>query len=331
MATSAWAQSTVGPLETVELYKKVGSADRVPVVTCIDVESQGKLLAIGGDDQKIRLWDVDQKTFLQHQFGQQHEDWIRGVAFSPDKSRLVTVCQDGHVRLWNVQNGTQTQRFENAGRGAQKVVFHPQGTSIAVCGFDMNVKVYDVATGSLKQTLAAHGTNQRTIAFSPDGSLLAVGGRTGVVRVWQLSSGKVLADLKGDGRRINAIAFSENGQRLAVAGDGPFITVWNPLDGSLLQTLPERPGKTFSLTFCGDDVLATGESDNAIRLWNLKTLQNTATLLGHTGTIATMIYEPTTQRLITGSFDTTFRFWNVMSTSATVPATATTVPVPTTF
>ena len=304
----AFAQIQRQPTETIELIRKVENLDKVPVISAIDLDRSGKLLAFGGDDERIRLWDIEQKNFVRT-FPQQHNDWVRGVAFSPDRTHLATICQSGLVQLWDVQSETLQKSLANAGRGAQQVVFHPDGQSLAVCGFDANVKIYDLKTGSVSKTLAAHGTSCRTIAFSPDGTLLAVGGRTGVVRVWRIAAGSVLADLKGDGRRINAIAFSPNGQKLAVAGDGPFITVWNPQDGSLLQTLPERPGKTFSLLFCDDDTLASGESDNAIRIWNLKTLQNTETLIGHTGTIATMVYEPTKKRLISGSFDTTLRFW----------------------
>ncbi len=309
LSATTFAQTQQQPTETVELYRNVANLAKVPVVACIDLDSSGKLLAFGGDDHQIRLWDVERKTFVKN--FQQHSDWVRGVAFSPDRSRLATVCQDGHVHLWDVQSGTLIHSFDDAGRGAQKIVFHPNGQSLAVCGFEANVKFYDLSSGTVSKILVAPGSNNRAIAFSPDGSLFAVGGRTGIVRVWQFATGKQVADLKGDGRRINAIAFSSNGQKLAVGGDGPFITIWNPLKGSLLQTLPERPGKTFSLTFCGDEILASGESDNAIRIWDLKTLKNTAILIGHTGTIATMIFEPAKNQLISGSFDTTLRFWSL--------------------
>ena len=309
LSAPAFAQTEKQPTETIELNRKVENLDRVPVISSIDLDKSGTLLALGGDDQQIRLWDVGKKAFVRT-FQRQHKDWVRGVAFSGDRSRLATVCQDGQLHLWDVQNGTLLRSFTDAGRGAQKVVFHPDDNSLAVCGFEANVKIYDLSTGAVSNTLDAPGTNCRTIAYSSDGSLLAVGGRTGIVRVWQSATGKVLADLKGDGRRINAIAFSPDGKKLAIGSDGPFVTIWNPQDGTLLQTLPERPGKTFSIVFCDDDTLATGESDNVIRIWNLKTLTNTESLMGHTGTIATMVYEPTKKQLISGSFDTTLRFWH---------------------
>ncbi|MDR1962939.1 MAG: WD40 repeat domain-containing protein [Planctomycetaceae bacterium] len=314
--------------ETVRLYEKIADSDRVPVITCIDLEKSGRLLAVGGDDHLVRLWDIQAKGFIREL--QEHLDWVRGLAFNPDQTRLATIGQDGQIKLWEVQNGTLIRSFKG-GRGTQKILFHPNGSRFAVCGFDKNVRIYDAATGNLLNTLETHGTNNKAIAFSTDGSLLAVGGRTGVIRVWQTSDYQRLTDLKGDGRRVHALAFSPNASQLASGGDGPFIMVWKPTDGTLLQTLPERPGKTFSLIYCGQTLLASGESDNAIRIWDLSKNQNTATLLGHTGTISTMIYEPTSNRLISGSFDTSLRFWTIPGDSvpaAPVAATpAVTVPV----
>ncbi|MDR3198626.1 MAG: WD40 repeat domain-containing protein [Planctomycetaceae bacterium] len=307
-------QTILEPAETVRLYEQIANIDRVPVITCIDLEKNGRLLAIGGDDCIVRLWDVQAKGFIREL--QEHLDWVRGLAFSPDQSRLVTVGQDGQIKLWDVQTGSLVRSLKGAVRGTQKILFHPDGLRFAVCGFEKNVRIYDAATGNLLTTLETHGTSNKAIAFSPDGSLLAVGGRTGVIRIWQTSDYRQLTDLKGDGRRVHTVAFSPDGSQLASGGDGPFIMIWKPTDGTLLQSLQERPGKTFSLVFCGQTLLASGESDNAIRIWDITQNRNIFTLLGHTGTISTMIYEAATNRLISGSFDTSLRFWSLPADSA---------------
>ncbi|MDR1268617.1 MAG: WD40 repeat domain-containing protein [Planctomycetaceae bacterium] len=302
--------------ETVRLYEQIANINRVPVITCIDLEKTGRLLAVGGDDCIVRLWDVQAKGFIREL--QEHLDWVRGLTFNPDQSRLATIGQDGQIKLWDVQSGTLVRSLKGSVRGTQKILFHPNGSQFAVCGFEKNVRIYDAATGNLLKTLETHGTSNKAIAFSPDGSLLAVGGRTGVIRVWQTSDYQQLTDLKSDGRRVHTVAFSPDSSQLASGGESPFITIWKPTDGTLLQNLQERPGKTFSLVFCGKTLLASGESDNAIRIWDITQNRNILTLLGHTGTISTMIYEATSNRLISGSFDTSLRFWTLPADSAPI-------------
>ena len=308
------AQIMIEATEVVRLHDEIGSNGTIPIVKYLDVEQHGRLLAVGGDDHVVRLWNVSEQKFVSQLRG--HRESILGVTFSPDAARLATVAQDGQVRFWNVQDGRFLRSINEPVRGTRRIVFQPDGSRFAVCGFDNNVRIYDSATYQLVATLPTHDTNNEAIAYSANGSLLVAGGRTGVVRIWRTSDNKHLTDIEGDGRRVRAIAFSPDSSMLATGGEGPFIMLWNPQNGKLIRLFTERPGKTFSLAFCGNGLLASGESDNMVRLWNPATGQQIATLSGHTGTISTMTYEPKTQRLVTGSFDASVRFWTLPSAVA---------------
>jgi WD40 repeat protein len=79
--------------------------------------------------------------------------------------------------------------------------------------------------------------------------------------------------------------------------------------GSLAATLPARPGKIMCLVYCAADRLATGGSYNTIRIWDTASGGEILQLAGHTGSVTTLVYDPGNQRLISGSYDTTVRFW----------------------
>ena len=306
--------------KVVRLHDEIGINSTIPIVKCLDLEHQGQLLAFGGDDHIVRLWNVLDQKFVSQLRG--HREAVRGLTFSPDASRLATVAQDGQIHFWNIQDGRLLRTLNEPLRGTRKIAFQPDGSQFAVCGFDQNVRIYDAASYRLLATLPAHDTNNETVAYSGDGSLLAVGGRTGVVRIWRTSDSKLLTDIEGDGRRVRAIAFSSDGTQLATGGEGPFIMLWNPQNGKLVRIFDERPGKTFALAFCGDVMLASGESDNMVRLWDSATGRQIATLSGHTGTISTMTYEPKSETLVTGSFDASVRFW-ALPTAVAMPITDT--------
>lgn len=306
---------SVEPLETVYLYGQVKG--RVPVVTCIDFDPSGRFLAIGGDDHFVRVWDLQTRKQTIEQKDQ--IEWIRGIAFSNDQKYLIALGQDAAMSLYLAANGAPVKSLQGRNRGTQSIVFRPGKKEVALCGFENEVPIYNVETGQLLRTLKASGTNNRAIRFSPDGSLLVVAGRTGFIRVWNVDSGDLVYELAGDGRRVNDLAFNADGTKLAVGGEGPNIMIWSMKNGKRLTTLPERAGKTYSLAFCGDDVLASGESDNTIRFWNLQTgtyYANTAGPKGHSGTIATLVYEQAQNILASGSFDTTVRLWPVPQTTA---------------
>jgi len=306
----AQSQFSILPSEVITLYNSAQEA--VPVITALDIDPGGQLLAMGGDNHLVRLWDVDAKR-SRLEFREQL-DWVRGIAFSDDHTHLIIVGQDGKMELRNLQTGSLVRKIQGKDHGMQAVAFRPGGKEFAVCGFPTTVSIYNASTGRMVRTLEAHGTSNRAIRYSPDGLLLAVAGRTGMIRIWNAETGEVAYELPGDGRRVNALAFNATSTRLAVGGDGPNITLWNMGNGKRSSVLPERPGKTFSLEFCGERLLASGESDNLIRFWDLELKSPVANTIGpdgHLGTIAALVYDSKKNTLISGSFDTTVRFWPV--------------------
>ncbi|NJL11066.1 MAG: hypothetical protein HC908_15310 [Calothrix sp. SM1_7_51] len=62
-----------------------------------------KILASGGNDKKIKLWDVNSGTCLKTLQG--HSHWVDSVAFSADGQTLVSGSWDETIKLWNVETG----------------------------------------------------------------------------------------------------------------------------------------------------------------------------------------------------------------------------------
>ncbi|MDR1484063.1 MAG: WD40 repeat domain-containing protein [Planctomycetaceae bacterium] len=312
-ATATTTSASTNPITEaaaiVKLYEHTQNKNRIPVISCLDIDRTGKLLAVGGDDHKVRFWDVEKRTFVMQVH--EHLDWVRDLAFNFDRSKLVTIAHDGQIQFWNVQNGSLIISVKEKVYGLQSVAFSPDGNKIAVCGFDKFVRIYDAQNGNIIAKIETNETGNRTVLFSNDGSQLAVAGRSGIVRIWTTSDTTIYTDIKGSRRRINAIAFSPDGSKLAVGGDSPFISIVNPKTGKRIKRLPERPGKTFSLVFCNDNVIASGESDNAIRIWDITQAKQLTTLIGHTGTVAAMVFDTEKKLLISGGFDTSIRFWNL--------------------
>ena len=81
------------------------------MVYCVAWGFDGKLLASGGTDNKIILWDPKKGERLKTLEG--HSYCINCVSFNPSNpTLLVSGSNDWTVRLWDVGTGKELKKFE---------------------------------------------------------------------------------------------------------------------------------------------------------------------------------------------------------------------------
>ena len=144
----------------------------------------GQLLASGGKDKIIKLWDVATRRELRTLSG--HRGWIRTIAFSPDGRWLASGSDDKTVRLWDVATGRELRVLTGHTHHVRDVAFNPDGRWLASGSEDKTVKLWDVATGREVRTLTGHTDMVNAVAFSPDGHLLASGSGDDTIKLWRL-------------------------------------------------------------------------------------------------------------------------------------------------
>src|SRR5262245_52469437 len=142
----------------------------------------GKVLASGGMDKNIFLWDT--QTWEPRGPLQGHPGEVFALDFSPKDGRLasVTTARDNClVRLWNVETAEPAGTLGPGGFSTWCVKFSPDGKTLA-CGGPGRTRddrrqllLLDVETGNERLAIPDVDKNLvRTVSFSlPDGRLIA--------------------------------------------------------------------------------------------------------------------------------------------------------------
>ncbi len=102
-----------------------------------------------------------------------HQDFVSGLAFSPDGKLLATGSVDATIKLWEVETGRNLYTLTGHMEEATDVGFSPDGRTLASIGTHSTVKLWHVAT---RRELASMDYPQAGfhLVFSPDGGVLAI-------------------------------------------------------------------------------------------------------------------------------------------------------------
>jgi WD40 repeat protein len=231
----------------------------------------GKLLASGGRDCIVRLWDSASGKEIHQLKG--HGTWVQALAFSPDGKILAsgTSHNDRLLLLWDTASGKKIRSLPGQLNGTTGLAFAPDGKSLASSGEDGAILVRETASGKELLKIQAHPDRAMTVAYSPDGRLLASGGARdpqSVVRLWDAATGKEVRQLRGHEQGICGVTFSPDGKTLASASFDATVRLWEVGTGKEVRHLKlDGIGRTVAFAPDGK-ILAAKSWDGPIRLWN---------------------------------------------------------------
>ncbi|KAJ2723534.1 WD repeat-containing protein slp1 [Coemansia sp. Benny D115] len=196
--------------------------------------SDGALLASGGNDNLLNIWDA--RSSVPKFTKTQHTAAVKALAWSPWQLNLLASgggSYDRHVHFWNT---TTTARLNSIDTGSQvtSIQWSTEYRELATShGFPHNhLALWSYPSLSKIVDIPAHDTRVLHTAMSPDGQTVATAASDESLKFWRIfeSRGKSARSGKGDAA---ASAYAAAGAAAAVsaaglAGSGSLLDMSRP-------------------------------------------------------------------------------------------------------
>jgi WD40 repeat protein len=275
----------------------------------------GRSLVTISREGVFRLWDP-----ATGRLRQTFDGYARIVAFAPDGRALATAAPFEGVSLWDVASGERVHHItvDDSLCEPSGIAFTPQPRYRVACGVGARLVLWDAATGEryhhsfeARRSPILSFNPPLHFALAPDGKTVALVPELGTdaqVVLWDIPTGKVVRETGVIG---SPRAFSPDGRLLAIDVTG-HVSVLDPVTGREVVRLGDESNCATGVAFSPDGrMIATGQGDGTVRLWETATGKQRRCFTGHRNSVSCVAFSPDGKRLASGSDDLTVLLWDV--------------------
>jgi WD40 repeat protein len=244
---------------------------------------------------------------------------------STDGRRIVVLANDQAI-LIDVQTSREVARLPNSYNHIVEAAFLNSSRTLLTVTDDL-VEEWDADNGKHLRVLCAHGTSLRAVAFSPERKRLMTVGKDGTAQIWDTSTGNrtspaiifdSILDYKSEDHRLDKnelqhrFVVTDDGRRALTINSKGKAVLWDAQAGRPISTLENNTRYSDAALSPDNQTIAIGNSKYRISIWSAETgaLVQT-TVSAHGNDITALAFNPSGNKLISGSWDKTARIWRV--------------------
>ncbi len=149
--------------------------------------SDSKIVASGGAESRIHIWDAGKGTRMMLPL-RGHREAVTSIVMDSKTETLVSASFDQTIKVWDFDKKNWKAEVKHTLKGHKGVVrslaLSPNDRFVASASEDGAVMVWEIASGHLVKVMTGHRKGIWSVKWSPDGRFIVSASRDGTIRVW---------------------------------------------------------------------------------------------------------------------------------------------------
>ena len=316
--------------DTIKNVGQAGEMQQGAVVQALAFSPDDRLLASGGDDHKIHIWNV--ATAAEITTLAKHQAAIKYLDFSADGKWLASVSSDEEIIIWNVSDWSVYKQLQQAGSGIFGQ-FLPDNNLVTVNQVGL-ITVWDPVTGEQVKQYSTQknvgpncgDTSLYNFDMSPDGKTFAASLACGYGVMWDPETGARLATDynhaidSGAIPTISAISVSNSDGLAAYAGSfhnnvGYLVDIVDTQDHVVLGGVGTATTDIPAIAFAPNGEIIAAAVGNKVRTWwpngYVWDGRHLIDLTAHTAQVTSIKFSSDATLLASGDYSGEIVLWKV--------------------
>jgi ribosome assembly protein 4 len=282
-------------------------------VLVVAFSPDGRVLASGGGDNEIRIWDIQTKTPIETL--QAHRHWVQVLSWSPDGKYLASGSRDGGLICWRHEGYSNWRPTTLSGHSnfLSHISWEPLHRN-ALCerfvsaSKDATLKVWG-RTG-VRFALSGHTSCVTCVVWGGEGRIFSTS-QDRQILVWSDVDGAQLARLSGHGHWVNFVTLSCE----HVLRTGAHDHTEQEFSTPELASAYARKRYDAVLQRSGGERMISCSDDNTMFLWAVgenpaQGTKQLSRLVGHQGPVIHVAFSPDGAYIASCSADKSVRIWS---------------------
>src|SRR3989339_166516 len=285
-------------------------------VNSANFSSDGNLVITSTKDGKATMFDAWSGNKVRTSEG--HLGSVRWAVFSPDTHYVATASDDSTAVLWEANTGKLVRVLKGHGDAVRCVNFSKDSKKLVTASLDGFAYVWDVERGTVLERIYAGQFDMLWYAeFHPLNNILMTAGTEGTIKLWSFNPLRLFKKIDTLNSLIPFATFSKSGNFIGGASWSGPAYVWD-INGNRItyvihsdSVIGVVPINSVNFNYNEDSIITAGAGDFLAKIWNTNTGEPGQVLRGHKSAVQTAFFSPDGSRVLTSSWDSTARIWNL--------------------